>query len=59
VTLHVVVLEKKISTFIKDSYRNISDMVTLHVVVLRKKISTLIKDELLHVKSPDMSEMFL
>jgi outer membrane lipoprotein-sorting protein len=26
VTLHVVVLEKKISTLIKDSYRNISDM---------------------------------
>ena len=25
-TLHVVVLEKKISTLIKDSYRNISDM---------------------------------
>ena len=26
VTLYVVVLEKKISTLIKDSYRNISDM---------------------------------
>jgi outer membrane lipoprotein-sorting protein len=26
VTLHVVVLEKKISTLIKESYRNISDM---------------------------------
>ena len=55
-TLHVVVLEKKISTLIKDSYRNISDMVTLHVVVLKKKISTLIKDSYRNIS--DMSSDF-
>ena len=71
-TLHVVVLEKKISTLIKDSYRNISDMsgdftcssstgtfLTCLVtlhVVVLEKISTLIKDSYRNIS--DMSGHF-